>query len=213
MGSQPVWRILGGVSTNNPIRVGLTGGIGSGKSTVAGLLRNQGIPVIDADAISRSVTAVGGVALPAIRERFGPNSIDASGAMDRAYMRERVFQDPNERQALEAIVHPWVRQTIHEQAQACTAPWIVLDLPLLCESPHWREQVRWVWVVDCFENTQIQRVMSRSGWSREEVLAVMEQQCSRADRLAMADAVIHNEGIDLTELAQAVRTVVAQFGL
>jgi dephospho-CoA kinase len=213
MGSQPVWRILAGVSTNNPIRVGLTGGIGSGKSTVAGLLRNQGIPVIDADAISRSVTAVGGVALPAIRERFGPNSIDASGAMDRAYMRERVFQDPNERQALEAIVHPWVRQTIHEQAQACTAPWIVLDLPLLCESPHWREQVRWVWVVDCFENTQIQRVMSRSGWSREEVLAVMEQQCSRADRLAMADAVIHNEGIDLTELAQAVRTVVAQFGL
>jgi dephospho-CoA kinase len=201
------------VSTNNPIRVGLTGGIGSGKSTVAGLLRNQGIPVIDADAISRSVTAVGGVALPAIRERFGPNSIDASGAMDRAYMRERVFQDPNERQALEAIVHPWVRQTIHEQAQACTAPWIVLDLPLLCESPHWREQVRWVWVVDCSENTQIQRVMSRSGWSREEVLAVMEQQCSRADRLAMADAVIHNEGIDLTELAQAVRTVVAQFGL
>lgn len=201
------------MSTNNPIRVGLTGGIGSGKSTVAGLLRDQGIPVIDADAISRSVTAVGGAALPAIRERFGSKSIDASGAMDRAYMRERVFQDPNERQALEAIVHPWIRQTIHEQAQACTAPWVVLDLPLLCESPHWREQVRWVWVVDCSENTQIQRVMARSAWSREQVLAVMEQQCSRADRLAMADAVIHNEGIDLTELAQSVQTVVAQFGL
>lgn len=201
------------MSTNNPIRVGLTGGIGSGKSTVAGLLRDQGIPVIDADAISRSVTAAGGAALPAIRERFGPNSIDASGAMDRTYMRERVFQDPKERHALEAIVHPWIRQTIHEQVQACAAPWVVLDLPLLCESPHWREQVRWVWVVDCTENTQIQRVMARSGWSREQVLAVMEQQCSRAQRLAMADAVIHNEGIDLAELAQSVRTVVAQFGL
>lgn len=201
------------MSTNNPIRVGLTGGIGSGKSTVAGLLRDQGIPVIDADAISRSVTAAGGAALPAIRERFGPNSVDALGAMDRVYMRERVFQDPHERQALEAIVHPWIRQTIHEQVQACAAPWVVLDLPLLCESPHWREQVRWVWVVDCTENTQIQRVMARSGWSREQVLAVMEQQCSRAQRLAMADAVIHNEGIDLAELAQSVRTVVAQFGL
>jgi dephospho-CoA kinase len=201
------------VSINNPIRVGLTGGIGSGKSTVAGLLRDQGIPVIDADAISRSVTAVGGAALPAIRERFGPNSIDASGAMDRAYMRERVFQDPNERHALEAIVHPWIRQTIHEKVLACTAPWVVLDLPLLCESPHWREQVRWVWVVDCTENTQIQRVMARSGWSREQVLAVMEQQCTRAQRLALADAVIQNEGIDLTELAQSVRAVVTQFGL
>ncbi len=201
------------MNTNTPIRVGLTGGIGSGKSTVAGLLREQGIPVIDADAISRTVTAVGGAALPAIRERFGHNSIDASGAMNRAYMRERVFQDPNERQALEAIVHPWIRQTIHEQAQACQAPWVVLDLPLLCESPHWREQVRWVWVVDCTENTQIQRVMARSAWSREQVLSVMKQQCSRADRLAIADAVILNEGIDLIELAQTVRTVVAQFGL
>ena len=201
------------MSINNPIRVGLTGGIGSGKSTVAGLLRDQGIPVIDADAISRSVTAVGGAALPAIRERFGPNSIDASGAMDRAYMRERVFQDPNERHALEAIVHPWIRRTIHEKVLACTAPWVVLDLPLLCESPHWREQVRWVWVVDCTENTQIQRVMARSGWSREQVLAVMEQQCTRAQRLALADAVIQNEGIDLTELAQSVRAVVTQFGL
>jgi dephospho-CoA kinase len=201
------------VKTNNPIRVGLTGGIGSGKSTVAGLLRDQGIPVVDADAISRSVTALGGAALPAIRERFGPNSIDASGAMDRAYMRERVFQDPNERQALEAIVHPWIRQTIHEQVLACDTPWVVLDLPLLCESPHWREQLRWVWVVDCTENTQVQRVMARSGWSREQVLAVMEQQCTRAERLALADAVIHNEGIDLSELAQSVRAVVAQFGL
>lgn len=201
------------MNTNNPIRVGLTGGIGSGKSTVAGLLRDQGIPVVDADAISRSVTALGGAALPAIRERFGPNSIDASGAMDRAYMRERVFQDPNERQALEAIVHPWIRQTIHEQVLAYASPWVVLDLPLLCESPHWREQLRWVWVVDCTENTQVQRVMARSGWSREQVLAVMEQQCTRAERLALADAVIHNEGIDLSELAQSVRAVVAQFGL
>jgi dephospho-CoA kinase len=201
------------VNTNNPIRVGLTGGIGSGKSTVAALLRDQGVPVIDADAISRSVTAAGGVALPAIRERFGPHSIDADGAMDRTHMRERVFQNPLERQALEAIVHPWVRQIINEQAQACTATWVVLDLPLLCESEHWREQVRWVWVVDCEENTQVQRVMVRSGWSSEQVWAVMRQQCTRAQRLAIADAVIANEGIDLPELALAVQQVVRQFGL
>jgi dephospho-CoA kinase len=201
------------VNTNNPIRVGLTGGIGSGKSTVAALLRDQGVPVIDADAISRSVTAAGGVALPAIRERFGPNSIGADGAMDRPHMRERVFQNPLERQALEAIVHPWVRQIINEQAQACTANWVVLDLPLLCESAHWREQVRWVWVVDCEETTQVQRVMARSGWSSEQVLAVMRQQCTREQRLAIADTVISNEGIDLTELAVAVQRVVRQFGL
>jgi dephospho-CoA kinase len=201
------------VNTNNPIRVGLTGGIGSGKSTVAGLLRDQGIFVIDADAISRSVTGVDGAALPAIQARFGPNSIDTTGAMDRVYMRERVFQDPAERLALEAIVHPWVRKTIDKQAQDSGAPWVVLDLPLLCESPHWREQVRWVWVVDCLESTQIQRVMARSAWSREQVLAVMAQQCTREQRLAMADAVIHNEGTELTELAQSVQAVVAQFGL
>jgi dephospho-CoA kinase len=201
------------VNTNNPIRVGLTGGIGSGKSTVAALLRDQGVTVIDADAISRSVTAAGGVALPAIRERFGPHSINADGAMDRTHMRERVFQNPLERQALEAIVHPWVRQIINEQAQACTATWVVLDLPLLCESEHWREQVRWVWVVDCEENTQVQRVMVRSGWSSEQVWAVMRQQCTRAQRLAIADAVIANEGIDLPELALAVQQVVRQFGL
>ncbi len=201
------------MNTNNPIRVGLTGGIGSGKSTVAALLRDQGVPVIDADAISRSVTAAGGVALPAIRERFGPNSIGADGAMDRPHMRERVFQNPLERQALEAIVHPWVRQIINEQAQACTANWVVLDLPLLCESAHWREQVRWVWVVDCEETTQVQRVMARSGWSSEQVLAVMRQQCTREQRLAIADTVISNEGIDLTELAVAVQRVVRQFGL
>ena len=201
------------MNTNQPIRVGLTGGIGSGKSTVAGLLRDQGVPVIDADAISRSVTAVGGVALPAIRERFGPSSIGADGAMDRAHMRERVFQNPLERQALEAIVHPWVRQIINEQAQACTAAWVVLDLPLLCESEHWREQVRWVWVVDCEETTQVQRVMARSGWSSEQVLAVMRQQCTRQQRLAIAHAVIANEGIDLAELARSVQQVVRQFGL
>jgi dephospho-CoA kinase len=133
--------------------------------------------------------------------------------MDRAHMRERVFQNPLERQALEAIVHPRVRHIINEQAQACTAPWVVLDLPLLCESAHWREQVRWVWVVDCEETTQVQRVMARSGWSSEQVWAVMRQQCTRAQRLAIADAVIANEGIDLTELALAVQRVVRQFGL
>lgn len=201
------------MNTYDPIRVGLTGGIGSGKSTVAALLRDQGVHVIDADAISRSVTAAGGVALPAIRERFGPNSIDADGAMDRAHMRERVFQNATERQALEAIVHPWIRRTINEQAQACAAPWVVLDLPLLCESEHWRAQLRWVWVVDCEESTQVQRVMARSGWSSDQVLAVMRQQCTREQRLAIADAVIANEGIDLAELARSVQQVVRQFGL
>lgn len=201
------------MNTYNPIRVGLTGGIGSGKSTVAALLHKQGVPVIDADAISRSVTATGGVALPAIAKRFGPQSLGADGSMDRAHMRERIFKDPLERQALEAIVHPWVRRTIDAQAQACEAPWVVLDLPLLCESEHWREQLRWVWVVDCNEDTQVQRVMARSAWSREQVLAVMRQQCTRTQRLAIADAVISNEGLNLAELARSVQRVVRQFGL
>jgi dephospho-CoA kinase len=201
------------VNANIPFRVGLTGGIGSGKSTVATLIRNRGVPVFDADAIARSVTGVGGAALPAIRERFGPLSIDAAGALDRDHIRQRVFQDATERRALEAIVHPWVRQLIDEQTQACQSPWVLLDLPLLCESQDWRRQLRWVWVVDCDEETQIQRVMARNGWSREQVLAVMKHQCSRQRRLAIADAVIPNEGVDFAALTQSVESVLNRFGL
>ena len=201
------------MNTNQLIRVGLTGGIGSGKSTVASVLRELGVRVIDADAISRAVTATGGAAIPAIKAHFGPLSIEAGGAMDRAYVRQRVFQNPDDRKVLESIVHPLVRQTIHEQVAACGDQWAVLDLPLLCESSHWRELVDWVWVVDCQEETQIQRVMARNQWTRSDVEAVMRQQCSRTQRLAMADAVIRNEGIDLAELAQSVQKVVSQFGL
>jgi dephospho-CoA kinase len=201
------------VNTHTPFRVGLTGGIGSGKSTVASILRDLGITVIDADGLSRSATDAGGPAIEAIKSRFGPRSIASNGAMDRDFMRQLVFDQPEERLALQAIVHPHVLDGIEQQALSCGAKWVVLDLPLLCESPRWRTQLRWIWVVDCAEETQIQRVMARSGWGREQILAVMSSQCNRDERLALADAVIPNEGIGLEELSLSVRSIVSQFGL
>jgi dephospho-CoA kinase len=200
------------VNTPNPIRIGLTGGIGSGKSTVAGLLRDMGLAVVDADAISRAVTAPGGAAIPAIRDRFGPGSILPNGAMDRDHMRQRVFDDPEQRLALQDIVLPLVRESMDAQVRQCRGPAVVLDLPLLCEDPHWQEQVQSIWVVDCSVDTQIQRVMARNAWSREQVQAVLRAQCSREQRLALADVVIPNEG-DLSTLAATVQRAVAQFGL
>lgn len=200
------------MNTPNPIRIGLTGGIGCGKSTVAGLLRDMGLTVVDADAISHAVTASGGAAITAIRDRFGPDSLLPNGAMDRDHMRQRVFDDPEQRLALQAIVLPLVRESMDEQVRQCRGPAVVLDLPLLCEDPHWQQQVQSIWVVDCSVETQIQRVMTRNGWDRSQVQAVLRVQCSREQRLALADVVIANEG-DLAALAATVQRAATQFGL
>ena len=190
-------------------RIGLTGGIGSGKSTVAGMLRELGAAVIDADAISRGLTAAGGAALPEIARQFGTHMIGADGALDRSAMRQLVFAGPAARQRLEAIIHPLVGQQTAERAQAALAQGcrvLVHDVPLLVEAgERWRRQLDRVWVVDCEEATQRQRVMARSGLSAAEVQAIIDQQARRQQRLACADGVIRNEGLDLAALREQVQ--------
>lgn len=198
------------------LRIGLTGGIGSGKSTVGSMLAERGAAVIDADAISRSLTAAGGLAIAPIEGEFGPQAIDANGALNRDVMRTLVFQDPSARQRLEAIIHPLVgslteRQAL--QAEACGAPVLVFDVPLLVESHRWRQQVQTVIVVDCEEETQIQRVMARNGLERTAVERVLAAQATRAQRRAAADWVIYNDSIDFTQLRQEVLSISAQLPL
>lgn len=175
------------------MRIGLTGGIGSGKSTVAGFLREAGACVIDADAISRELTAPGGGAIPAIAAAFGPQALTPEGALDRAHMRELAFSDTGARKRLEAILHPLIGAETEARAAAARESLLVFDVPLLVESGRWRPRLQRVLVVDCLEETQVRRVMQRSGWSREAVLAVLAQQASRAQRRAAADAVIYND--------------------
>ena len=198
-------------------RLGLTGGIGSGKSTVASMLAAKGAAVIDADAISRSLTAPGGRAMAAIAQTFGPHMIDAQGAMDRQAMRQAVFQDPQAKQKLEAIIHPLVSQITAEKAQAAVQSGhrvLVFDVPLLVESgERWRKQVDRVIVVDCDAETQRQRVMARSGLAAEEIDRIIALQASRAQRLACADLVILNQGLNLSQLESKVAQVAADFGL
>ena len=205
------------MNTSRIWRLGLTGGIGSGKSTVAGMLAELGAAVIDADAISRSLTAPGGRAIDAIRQQFGAHLIDGQGAMDRQAMRERVFKDPQARQQLEAIIHPLVSQIGREQTEAALQAGqrcLVHDVPLLVESgTRWRTQVDRVWVIDCDSHTQRQRVVARSGLAAEEVDRIMAQQASRAQRLACADLVVFNQDLSLAQLRQQVQEAARHFGL
>jgi len=189
------------------LRLGLTGGIGSGKSTVATALAALGAAVIDTDAIARQLTLAGGAAVPAIASGFGAEFIDAQGALDRARMREHVFAHPQERRRLEAILHPLIRAETERQAGSSAARVTVFDVPLLVESGRWREQVDRVLVVDCAEATQVQRVVARSGWTPQAVEAVIAQQATRASRRACADAVIFNDGITREELLAEVNAL------
>ncbi|MGB4116986.1 MAG: dephospho-CoA kinase [Polaromonas sp.] len=189
------------------LRLGLTGGIGSGKSTVAKMLLAQGATLIDADAISRATTAPGGSAIAQIAAQFGLDVITPDGAMNRDVMRQRVFADPNAKRQLEAIIHPLVSAEgarLTEAARLAGCALLVFDIPLLVESKRWRQQLDKVLVVDCEVGTQISRVMLRSGWTQEAVEAVIAQQATRAQRLAAADLVIYNDGLRLDELALQV---------
>ena len=197
-------------------RIGLTGGIGSGKSTVAAMLAELGASIIDADAISRQLTAAGGAAMPAIASAFGAGLVNASGALDREAMRKQVFLDPGSKRRLEAIIHPLVASQTAAQAltaERAGAACVVFDVPLLVESGHWRAQLHQVLVIDCTESRQISRVMQRSAWTREAVQLVMAGQADRAQRLAAADLCIYNETVSLVELAALVRSVAQRFGL
>jgi dephospho-CoA kinase len=197
-------------------RIGLTGGIGSGKSTVARILVECGAVLIDADAISRQLTAPGGAAVSELASRFGPQAITAEGAMNRDRMRLLAFSDPAIKQQLEAIIHPLVSQESLRQSSAAEAAGracIVFDIPLLVESGRWRQQLDRVLVVDCTQATQIERVMARNALPREVVEAIMAGQASRIQRLAAADLCICNEGLSLQALAQLVRELAPRFGL
>ena len=178
------------------LRLGLTGGIGSGKSTVAKMLVEHGATLIDADGISHATTAAGGAAITSIVAQFGSGAIHADGSMNREAMRQRVFADRSARQQLEAIIHPLVstesaRQT--EAAREAGCALLVLDIPLLVESSRWRKQLDRVLVVDCEVTTQINRVMQRSGWTQAMVENVIASQATRTQRLAAADLVIYHD--------------------
>jgi len=197
-------------------RVGLTGGIGSGKSTVATMLAELGASIVDADAISRAATGPGGSAIAHIREHFGTAMLTENDALDRDKMRALVFSNPGAKKQLENIVHPLVGQAIALQAQAAEqadATCIVFDIPLLVESAHWRQSLRRILVVDCTEETQIARVAARSGLTVTDVQKVIANQAPRSQRLAAADCVLFNDGIALEHLAQQVREIGRQFGL
>jgi dephospho-CoA kinase len=172
---------------------------------------------MDADAISRSLTQAAGRAIPAILAEFGETLIGPDGAMDREAMRALVFSNPSSKRQLEAIVHPLVGQVLQEQSNAAVAAGhacLVYDVPLLVESgDRWRRQVDWVCVVDCEVETQIQRVMARNQLGRADVERIISQQASRQQRLACADAVIFNEGIDLAHLERLVHEMMTRFGL
>lgn len=189
------------------LRIGLTGGIGSGKSTVAALLAAHGAGLVDTDAIARALTLPQGAAVAPIRAAFGDAAIDADGAMDRAFMRALAFSDGTARGRLEAILHPLIGIEAERQARALPTPVIVFDVPLLVESTRWREKVDKVLVIDCNESTQVRRVVARSGWSPEAVESVIAQQATRAARRACADAVVFNDGVSPAQLATTVQSL------
>lgn len=199
------------MSTPHPdhLVIGLTGGIGSGKSTVSQMLQDLGAHLVDTDAIARALTAPGGAAIALIAKQFGADFIGSDGAMNRDRMRAQAFADPAALQRLEAILHPLILDTAEVQArQARAGQAIVFDVPLLAESGRrWRDRVDRILVVDCLPETQIQRVMARSGWSRDAVEAVLAKQATREARRAIADAVILNEGLSLEQLRQEVEKV------
>lgn len=194
------------------MRVGLTGGIGSGKSTVAGLLREAGAVIVDTDAISRELTLPGGAAMPAIAAQFGAEFVAADGAMDRDRMRALAFSDHVAKRRLEAILHPLISAEAARQADEATAPLIVFDVPLLVESGRWRSRVSRVLVVDCSADTQTARVLQRPGWTPERVAGALAAQTSRQARRAAADAVLLNDGISLDALRNEVRALAARWG-
>jgi dephospho-CoA kinase len=177
-------------------RVGLTGGIGSGKSTVGDLFAELGAGIVDTDAIAHAITAPGGAAIGALRTRFGDAYVTPDGALDRGRMRELAFADAEAKRALEAILHPLIRTHAENAAQrrAENAPYVMFVVPLLVESGDWKTRVDRVLVVDCPVDVQVERVIRRSRLAADAVRSIIAQQASREQRLAAADDVIYNGG-------------------
>lgn len=185
--------------------VGLTGGIGSGKTTVADLFAKHGVSIVDTDVIAHCITAPGGAAMPLIEQAFGAQYVASDGALDRAKMRALVFSDDAAKAKLEAITHPLIRAETEREREAATGPYVVIVVPLLVESGTWRSRVDRVLVVDCGLETQIARVMRRNALSREQVLAIIARQATREARLAAADDVIVNDDTPFEQLSEEVR--------
>ena len=183
--------------------VGLTGGIGSGKTTVAELFTSQGAGLVDTDEISHRLTAPAQPAIAEIARKFGPQFVADDGSLDRVRMRDLVFAHPSARKDLETILHPLIRQASTRQIQESTAPYVVVVVPLLIETGAYRQMMGRILVVDCEPETQVRRVMERSGLSRNEVLSIIASQVSRQERLREADDIIHNDG-DLETLRAQV---------
>lgn len=190
--------------------IGLTGGIGSGKTTVANLFGDLGASLVDTDVIAHQLTAPGGLAISDIRHQFGDAFIDAQGAMDRVRMRAHVFAQPAARQQLEAILHPLIRSETARAGEEATGDYVIYVVPLLVESGTWQRRASRILVVDCDGETQIARVMQRSGLQRHEVEAIMAAQASRQARLAIADDVVENNG-DTADLLPKVQALHAHY--
>jgi len=187
-----------------PFVVGLTGGIGSGKSAAAAEFARLGATVVDTDAIAHELTGSGGAAIPAIRRLFGDAYIDGTGAMDRGKVRALAFTDVEVRRRLEALLHPMIREESQRRIAAATGPYVVYVVPLLVESGSHRDRVQRVLVVDCPEHVQVARVRQRSRLGEDEIRQIIAAQASREARLAVADDVIDNSAT-LESLRQAVR--------
>ena len=190
-----------------PLRIGLTGGIGSGKSTVAGMFARRGANIVDTDAIARRLTQSGGAAMPAVRQAFGETIALPDGSLDRDAMRALAFSNTIARKTPEAILHPMIGAESAREALASASHVVLIDVPLLVESQHWRERVDRVLVVDCTAATQIERVVKRPGWTRDAAERVIANQAARPVRRAIADAVIFNDNIGLDALDAAVETL------
>jgi dephospho-CoA kinase len=184
--------------------VGLTGGIGSGKSTVADLFAAHGVPLVDTDRIAHRITAPHGMAMPQIAAEFGNVFVAADGSLDRARMRALVFSDEGARKRLEAIMHPLIRAETEREQRDAQGPYVIVVVPLLVESGNWKTRVNRVLTVDCSVDTQISRVMLRNGFSREQVLAIIGHQATREARLAAADDVIDNDNVPFDALKAQV---------
>lgn len=189
-------------------KIGLTGGIGSGKSKVADMLASWGAAVIDTDVIAHELTAPGGAAIEPIRQAFGPDVIADTGALDRPAMRALAFQSPEARRRLESILHPMIRDETASRAKVAEGCYLVFVVPLLVESGRWKGALDRVCVVDCEPETQVARVQARSGLTREAIGRIMSAQASRQDRVAAADDVVFNgRDTSLEELELHVRAL------
>ena len=202
--------------SHQPTRLGLTGGIGSGKSTVANMFASLGAAVIDADAVSRRLTAPHGKAIEAITQEFGVTMISADGSLDRQRMRDLVFTSASAKKRLENILHPLIKLEIQQQDQALTnsdIDLIIYDIPLLVESPNWRPLLDRVVVIDCSEKTQIERVMVRNTLKQGDIEKIIANQSSRKIRNSAADIVIFNDSITVEQLLEQVKQVAQHFAL